>query len=157
MLRQTGLRQTAIICALAAACLLVKPAAADTPPAYSLMSVKIAVADFKKSTDFYVKYFGMKEGALYNPAEKALDWRGSGQGSNIIMVHDETGHIKLTPGSALLMFRVPDARKIAGELTAAGYKGVGPVQEIKEYSTVVIMAEDPDGNQIEMMQIGPAK
>ena len=150
-------RWTTLLGLFAAACLLTKLAAADTPPPYGLMSVKIAVADFKRSTDFYSKYFGMKEGALYNPAEKALDWPGPGQGSNIIMVHDETGHIKLTPGTALLMFRVPDARKIAQGLTAAGYKGVGPVQEIKEYDTVVIMAEDPDGNQIEMMQIGPAK
>ena len=133
------------------------PALADpAPPAYSLMSVKISVSDFRRSTDFYARYFGMKEGAQYNPAEKALDWPGPGQGSTIIMVHDEAGKLK-GPASSWLMFRVPDAKRIAAELTAAGYKDVEPAQEIKEYDTVVVMARDPDGNQIEMMQVGPAK
>jgi predicted enzyme related to lactoylglutathione lyase len=133
------------------------PAVGDpAPAAYSLMSVKISVSDFRRSTDFYAKYFGMKEGAQYNPAEKALDWPGPGQGSTIIMVHDQTGKLK-GPASSWLMFRVPDAKKIAAELTAAGYKGVEPAQEIKAYDTVVVMARDPDGNQIEMMQIGAAR
>ena len=48
--------------------------AADAPMS-SLMTVKIGVTDFKKSTDYYVKYLGMKEGAQYNPAEKAVDWQ----------------------------------------------------------------------------------
>jgi len=131
-------------------------AADQAPPPYALMSVKISVSDFRRSTDFFVKYFGMKEGARYNPAEQALDWAGPGQGSTIIMVHDEAGKLK-GPDSSWLMFRVPDARKIAKALTEAGFKGVEPAQEMKGYDTVVVMARDPDGNQIEMLQVGPAK
>ena len=86
---------------------------AEPAPPFSLMSVKIAVADFRKSTDFYVKYFGMTEGARYNHAEQGLDWPGPGQGSTIVLVHDDSGQIRLARGTALLMFRVPDARKIA--------------------------------------------
>lgn len=143
--------------AVALAVALSGPALADpAPPAYSLMSMKISVSDFARSTAFYSKYFGMKEGALYNPAEKALDWPEPGQGSNIIMVHDETGKLK-GPASSWLMFRVPDAKKIAAELTAAGFKGVEPAQEMPQYKTVIVMARDPDGNQIEMMQIGGVK
>ena len=141
---------------LGMAIVLASTAAADpAPPAYSLMSVKISVSDFAKSTAFYTKYFGMKEGALYNPAEKALDWPGPGMGSTIIMVHDETGKLK-GPPTSWLMFRVPDAKKIAAELTAAGIKGVEPAMEMKEYKTVIVMARDPDGNTIEMMQVGGA-
>jgi catechol 2,3-dioxygenase-like lactoylglutathione lyase family enzyme len=143
--------------AVAVGAALSGPALADpAPPAYSLMSMKISVSDFARSTAFYTKYFGMKEGALYNPAEKALDWAEPGQGSNIIMVHDETGKLK-GPPTSWLMFRVPDARKIAAELTAAGFTGVEPVQEMPQYKTVIVMARDPDGNQIEIMQIGGTK
>jgi predicted enzyme related to lactoylglutathione lyase len=143
--------------AVALAAALSGPALADpAPPAYSLMSMKISVSDFARSTAFYTKYFGMKEGALYNPAEKALDWPEPGQGSNIIMVHDETGKLK-GPPTSWLMFKVPDAKKIAAELTEAGFKGVEPPQETPQYKTVIVMARDPDGNTIEMMQIGGAK
>jgi len=132
-------------------------ARAAEPAAASMMSVKIGVADFRKSTDFYVKYFGMKEGAKYNPAEQAVDWPGPGQGSNLILVNDPTGHIKLTPGTAWLMFKVPDAKKTAKAMIDAGFKGVEPPTEMKQYQTIVIMAHDPDGNQIEMLQVGPAQ
>lgn len=133
------------------------PAKAEqAKPSISMMSVKIAVADFAKSTDFYVNYFGMKAGARYNEAEQGLDWP-SGQGTNLVLVHDPSGHMKLTPGTAWLMFKVPDAKKIAKQLTDAGFAGVEKPIEIAEYQTTVIMARDPDGNQIEMLQVGPAQ
>jgi predicted enzyme related to lactoylglutathione lyase len=72
-----------------------------------------------------------------------------------VLVHDDSVQIRLSRGTALLMFRVPDARKIAAALTQAGFKGVAAPIDLPEYHTTVIMAEDPDGNQIEMMQIGP--
>ena len=143
-----------------AACLAGPASAADSMPATAattMMSVKIAVADFAKSTDFYTKYFGMKKGALYNPAEQSLDWPDGRQDTNLILVHDPSGHLKLTPGTAWLMFKVPDAKKIAKALTDAGFPGVEKPTELPQYQTVVIMARDPDGNQIEMLQVGPAK
>jgi catechol 2,3-dioxygenase-like lactoylglutathione lyase family enzyme len=130
---------------------------ADAPPAL-LMSVKIGVSDFKKSTDFYVKYFGMKEGQHYNPAEKGLDWPTAGQGSNVVLVHDPSGKIiKLDPGGGWLMLKVGDAKKIAKQMTDDGIKGVGAPIEIAQYQTVVVTAHDPDGNTVEMLQVGPAK
>lgn len=122
----------------------------------AMMSVKIGVADFARSTDFYTKYFGMKKGALYNPAEQALDWADGSQGANLILVHDPSGKLKLTPGAAWLMFKVPDAKKIAKSLTDAGFQGVEKPVEMPQYQTTVIMVRDPDGNQIEMLQVGPA-
>ena len=131
--------------------------AADAP-AVSLMSVKIGVSDFKKSTDFYVKYFGMKQGMKYNEAEQGLDWPTAGQGSNVILVHDPSGKIiKLDPGGGWLMLKVGDAKKIAKEMTDDGIKGVGAPIEIAQYQTVVVTAHDPDGNTVEMLQVGPAK
>jgi catechol 2,3-dioxygenase-like lactoylglutathione lyase family enzyme len=133
--------------------------AADAPvPQASIMSVKIAVADFQKSTDFYVRYFGMKQGARYNEAEQGVDWPAPGEGSNLILVHDPSGKLKLTPGTAWIMFKVPDARKTAKALTDAGFAGVStPVElDFNAHRTVVVMARDPDGNQIEMLQVGGA-
>ncbi len=129
--------------------------AADAPMA-SLMTVKIGVTDFQKSTDFYVKFLGMKAGAKYNPAEKAVDWPTPGQGSNLILVNDPTGKIKLAPGGGWLLFKVPDARKIGKAMAEAGFKVDEPV-EMKDYHTVVVNAYDPDGNDVEMLQIGPAR
>lgn len=130
--------------------------AADAPVS-SLMTVKIGVTDFKKSTDFYVKFLGMKEGAQYNPAEKAVDWPTPGQGSNIILVHDPEGKIaKLAPGGGWLLFHVPDAKKIGKAIADAGFK-VEPVVEIKEMHSTVVTARDPDGNVVELLQIGPAQ
>lgn len=129
--------------------------AADAPMA-SLMTVKIGVKDFQKSTDFYVKFLGMKAGAQYNPAEKALDWGTPGQGSNIILVNDPTGKIKLAVGGGWLLFKVPDARKIGKAMAAAGFK-VDDAVEMKEMHSVVVNAFDPDGNDVELLQIGPAQ
>jgi catechol 2,3-dioxygenase-like lactoylglutathione lyase family enzyme len=129
--------------------------AADAPMS-SLMSVKIGVTDFQKSTDFYVKFLGMKAGAQYNPAEKAVDWPRPGQGSNLILVSDLTGKIKLAPGGGWLLFKVPDARKIGKAIAAAGYK-VDEAIEMKEMHSTVVTAWDPDGNTVELLQIGPAQ
>jgi catechol 2,3-dioxygenase-like lactoylglutathione lyase family enzyme len=129
--------------------------AADSP-ASSLMTVKIGVKDFQKSTDFYVKFLGMKAGAQYNLAEKALDWGTPGQGSNIILVCDPTGKIKLAPGGGWLLFKVPDAKKIGKAIAAAGFKVDDPV-EMKEMRSTVVNAYDPDGNDVELLQIGPAQ
>jgi predicted enzyme related to lactoylglutathione lyase len=150
--------RTLIGTALAVAGLAGAARAADQAPASaSLMSVKIGVSDFRKATDFYVKYFGMKEGAKYNPAEQAVDWPSPAQGANLILVNDPSGHIKLTPGTAWLMFKVPDAKKTAKAMVDAGFKGVEAPIEMKQFQTIVIMARDPDGNQIEMLQVGPAQ
>ena len=131
--------------------------AADTP-AVSMMSVKVGVTDFQKSTDFYVKYFGMKQGMKFNAAEQGLDWPTPGQGSNLILVNDPTGKtIKLAPGGGWIMLKVPDAKKIAKAMTDAGVKGVDAPIEMAQYQTVVVTAHDPVGNTVEMLQIGPAK
>jgi catechol 2,3-dioxygenase-like lactoylglutathione lyase family enzyme len=130
-------------------------ARADAPIS-SLMTVKIGVTDFKKATNFYVKFLGMKEGAQYNPAEKAVDWQTPGHGCNIILVHDPEGKLKLTPGEAWLLFKVPDAKKIGKAIAAGGFKVDEPV-EIKAMNSTVVTAYDPDGNVVELLQVGPAQ
>jgi predicted enzyme related to lactoylglutathione lyase len=132
--------------------------AADSPGAgggITMLSVKIAVADFAKATAFYTKYFGMKQGTLYNPAEQGLDWANGSHGTNLILVHDPSGKIQLTPGTTWIMLKVPDAKKIAKAMTDDGVAGVEAPIEMAQYHTVIVMARDLDGNRIEMLQVGP--
>jgi catechol 2,3-dioxygenase-like lactoylglutathione lyase family enzyme len=131
--------------------------AADAPLLASMMSVKLGVTDFQKSTDFYVKYFGMKAGAKYNEAEQGVDWPTGTQGSNLVLVHDPSGKLKLTPGEGWIMIKVPDAKKTAKAMIDAGVKGVEAPVEIAAYHTIVVNAHDPDGNMVEMLQVGPAQ
>ena len=60
-----------------------------------MYGIKIAVKDYQNSIDFYT-LLGMKMGPRHNPAEWELHEWSATQGSNIIMVHDESGH----PGRA---------------------------------------------------------
>src|SRR4029453_18855923 len=80
-----------------------------------MYGIKIAVKDYQKAIDFY-SLLGMKMGPKHNPAEWELQWTGPGQGSNIIMVHDESGRMKLAPGGAFMMISGPDVRATAARL-----------------------------------------
>jgi predicted lactoylglutathione lyase len=122
--------------------------AADAWTGYSMIGIKIAVKDFQKAIDFYTK-LGMKEGPRHNPAEQELRWNDASQGSIIILVHDETGRINLTAGSASLMMQVPDVAATAKKLKDSGYPDIGQPRDMKMYT--VLMIKDPDGNQIEML------
>jgi catechol 2,3-dioxygenase-like lactoylglutathione lyase family enzyme len=157
MLRGTVMIRLMMVGAIALMAISRQAMAADAPPALaSMMSVKIGVTDFQKSTDFYVKYFGMKAGAKYNEAEQGVDWPTGAQGSNLILVHDPSGKLKLTPGEGWIMFKVPDAKKTAKAMIDAGIKGVETPIEMAAYHTIVVNARDPDGNVVEMLQVGPA-
>jgi catechol 2,3-dioxygenase-like lactoylglutathione lyase family enzyme len=140
---------TGIIGALIIAAALPSFAAQDPGP--RLGAVRIAVNDFKKSTDFYVK-LGMKAGDIYNAAERQLKWDSPTQGSGITLFHDETGKMsKLVPGTASLSFVVPDIKATAQSLRDAGYPDIG---EPKDYKTaMLLMVKDPDGNHIELVQL----
>lgn len=127
------------------------PAFAVQDPGPRLGAVRIAVKDFKKATDFYIK-LGMKAGDIYSPSERQLKWDNAAQGSGITLFHDETGRMsKLVPGTASLSFVVPDIRATAQSLRDAGYPDIG---EPKNYKTaLLLMVKDPDGNQIELVQL----
>jgi catechol 2,3-dioxygenase-like lactoylglutathione lyase family enzyme len=122
--------------------------AADAWSGYGMIGIKIAVKDYQKSIDFYSR-LGMKEGPLHNPAEKELNWGAGVKGPMIILVHDETGRIKLPPGNAALMMQVPDVAATARALRDAGFADIGTPRETKTYA--VLMLKDPDGNSIEML------
>jgi catechol 2,3-dioxygenase-like lactoylglutathione lyase family enzyme len=141
-----------IIGALALAAVSPAFAAGEDDPGPRLGAVRIAVSDYKKATDFYVR-LGMKAGDIYTPAERGLKWDTATQGSGITLFHDETGKSKLVPGTNSLSFVVPDIKATAKSLRDGGYPDIG---EPKNYKTaMLLMVKDPDGNQIELVQVIP--
>jgi predicted lactoylglutathione lyase len=113
---------------------------------YGMIGSKIEVKDFDKSIAFYTK-LGMKIGPKHNAAEQELNYGSTGP--KLILVHDETGRIKLAGGKASLMMQVADVAETASQLKAAGYPNIGEPRSNKMYS--VLMIKDPDGNDIEML------
>lgn len=127
------------------------PAAMAQPFSGGMYGIKIAVKDYQKTIDFYT-LLGMKMGPKHNPAEWELQWNGPSQGSNIIMVHDESGRSKLAPGGAFMMISVPDVKATAGKLKSAGFPDIGEPRVTPR--ATILMIKDPDGNQIELLGPG---
>ena len=126
---------------------LAQPAAAQDV-GYAIIGVKIGVADYQKPIDFYA-LLGMKLGPKHNAAEWELDAVDPAQKLRLIMVHDETGRMKLAPGGAFLMISVPNVTAVAAKLKAAGHAGIGDPRAAGNYA--ILMVRDPDGNQLEIL------
>jgi predicted enzyme related to lactoylglutathione lyase len=127
------------------------PAAMAQQVNNGMYGIKIAVKDFQKTIDFY-SVLGMKMGPKHNAAEWELKWDNPSQGSNIIMVHDESGRMKMSPGGAYMMMSVPDVKATVGKLKGAGYAGIG--EPTVTPRATILMLKDPDGNQIELLGPG---
>ena len=125
-----------------------QPVIAAEGSGFGMYGIKIGVKDFQKAIDFYT-LLGMKMGPKHNAAEWQLSWDNPSQGSNIILVHDDTGRMKLAPGGSFLMMQVPDVKAVAGKLKSSGYPGVG--EPMVTPRSTMLMLKDPDGNQIEML------
>lgn len=127
-------------------------ASAQDAGAASLAGVKIAVADFDRTTAFYAA-LGMRAGTRYGEHERGLEWSGPAQGSRIIMVHGSgpaDGSARgIKPGGAFLMIGVPDMTATLDRLKAAGFTGFGQPKVTPRAS--ILMLRDPDGNQIELL------
>jgi catechol 2,3-dioxygenase-like lactoylglutathione lyase family enzyme len=137
-----------LVGALALAAALPSAAADAAWSGYGMIGIKIAAKDYQKSINFYTT-LGMKEGPRHNPAEQELNWGSGVKGPIIILVHDETGRIKLPAGNSSLMMQVPDVAATAKALKDSGYPDVGEPRSNKTYT--VLMLKDPDGNSIEML------
>lgn len=123
------------------------PAAAQQAPT-GLHGIKIAVADYAKTTQFYT-ILGMTAGTKYNPTEWELRWVGPANGSTIIMVHDESGRIPAARGGTSLMISVADVPATVARLKAAGFAVAGEPRTTPR--ATIMMLKDPDGNSIELL------
>ena len=59
------------------------------------------------------------------------------------------------PRIGRLILNVPDLKALAARFEAAGYPLKHPIAEQPKYHILVGLIEDPDGNQLELVQRGP--
>lgn len=151
----TGMLMRGIL--LSASACLAAPAAAqstDSMPAQQervlgLYAVKIVVADFQRSIDFY-SVLGLSAGRKVNAAEWRLDWQGRRQGSDVIMLlADQSARL----GGSYLMFSVESVAQTVAALQKAGASEIGAPHDLGR--AVILLLKDPDGNTIEL--VGPSE
>ena len=120
-----------------------------------LSSVKLGVGDFKRSIAFYTKYIGMSVGPQYIPAEQQLYWKESPRSPGIVLVHDDTGKLKLAPGGGWVVIQVPSIEKAAADFRAGGIQDFDKFSQpvSATVSVQVILVKDPDGNQLELLEL----
>lgn len=137
---------------LAAAGAVAQPAPSAAPaPASSLAGIKIAVADFQRSIDFYTK-LGLVLDRKPNDHEWSLKWPGSAGGPFIYMVRDLPSAQHRPPvGGGFVMISVTDMTATVARLKDAGYPDIGEPRRGPRASLLFI--KDPDGNTVEL--IGP--
>jgi catechol 2,3-dioxygenase-like lactoylglutathione lyase family enzyme len=127
------------------------PAAAQQ--ASVLRGVKIAVQDYERTTRFYT-LLGMTAGTKFNPMEWELRWADPAQGSPIIMVHDDSGRMRVVKGGATLIISVADVSATVARLKAAGFPVSG--EPHTNARAVLMVVPDPDGNSIELVSRPPS-
>ena len=113
-------------------------------------SVKIAVSDLQRATDFYVAALGLTPGPHYSDSEWGLLWPNGDQ-PNLVLLADPDGVKGPKLGPACLVFWVPDAAKLGDRLRDAGYEGISDATFVDQYGITCVLATDPDGNTLELL------
>jgi predicted enzyme related to lactoylglutathione lyase len=152
-------------------CLVPAAAWADGAPEFRLITVKIKVADFDKTLDFYKQVLGMQE-TLRNPtpkgrkdgAELGLNFGATPEEAKankeptVVLVTDEAlmGHVPAhSPHDvAPILLAVPDIDAVAKRIADFGATVMRPKTPLPPpYGGFVFMAYDPSGNAIEFIQL----
>lgn len=147
-----------IAAAIAAACLTTAPALAQTPPATPALAddikpirisgVGLRVADLERSKKFYTEVLGLKVNAKVPAQGEAVEYllglTGDIRADTLIVIRKG----EIVPGATEfgnVVIVVPDGRKMAERVAAAGY----PPAKIVDGTNII---RDPDGYKIELYQ-----
>ena len=144
--------------ALMIAFALVSPAFAENPATPTLADdvkpirvsgLGIRVSDLERSKQFYTEVLGLKVGARVpaqgEPVEYLLGLTGKVREDTLIVIRK--GEVK--PGATefgTITLVVPNGRKMAERVVAAGYKTARPIVDGTNF------VRDPDGYMIELYQ-----
>lgn len=129
------------------------------PPAVSqvqLMMVTFVVSDLDRAAAFYAKGLGLTIGPrIERPTvtEISVAFPGGGPGINLVRqkaTEDAAGQPH-GPGRAILA--VPDVSALKTRLEGAGYSLRGPIADVPQFHVRVGHVEDPDGNDLELVQL----
>lgn len=128
------------------------------PPAVSqiaLMNVPLDVTDLDRAIAFYTKGLGLTVGPRINRPdviELPVAFPAGTAGLNLVLVKNPSDKTRpITPGRVTLA--VPDVAALGAQLEAAGYHLHGPIVEVAQFHVQVAHVLDPDGNDLELVQL----
>jgi catechol 2,3-dioxygenase-like lactoylglutathione lyase family enzyme len=112
-------------------------------------------SDVERSIDFYTKGLGMTVRGrveMGNITEVPLMFPGGG--AYLLLQHSSIASTPLPIRGSLnrIALIVPDLKALEAQLKSAGYQLKGSISEMPKYRVSVAHVEDPDGNQIELVQ-----
>jgi predicted enzyme related to lactoylglutathione lyase len=128
------------------------------PPAFSaltMMTATVPTRNLEKSLDFYIRGLGlaaMPRIEQPNVTEAPLSFPGGG--TFVMLMYPKSKDTVITPRGSLtrLVLGVPDLQALEARLKGAGYALKSPIMNLPQYKAAVSHVEDPDGNQIELIQ-----
>jgi lactoylglutathione lyase len=121
--------------------------------------VGLGVSDLRRSVDFYTRVCGMVELQTYHLSymdEVIIGFVEDGvtQGARLVLMHWTDGSPRNYQDNPVkIVFQVPDARAFADRVRAAGYEIPREPGKSSVSNNVVGFARDPDGYQIEILQV----
>jgi catechol 2,3-dioxygenase-like lactoylglutathione lyase family enzyme len=131
------------------------PSPAAPAPALSLMASVVPSSDLGRSIAFYENGLGLKAAERLdtaNATEAPLLFPGGG--SILMLVKSKTDGAPLPVRGMYnrVVLSVPDVKALAARMEAAGYPlKRAPVAQAQHH-VIVAIAEDPDGNMLELVQ-----
>lgn len=138
------------------------PDTTTSAPRVVMGALGIGVSDLAKSLDFYTRACGMKEVRQYHLAymEEVMvgfDVDGRARGPRLVLMHWTDGSPRNYHHSAVhLALQVPDAAAFAIQVRAAGYEVSKEPQPNDISGEIVGHVLDPDGYQVDFMQVTQA-
>jgi catechol 2,3-dioxygenase-like lactoylglutathione lyase family enzyme len=154
------------ILSLAALTGVIGPVAAQPPSQpeanpQQLMYVAINVKDFEKSRDFYLRVVGLKENPGSTPIgtpvqSSSLSFSGTYNDSFLMISHERDKPVIGAGALARITFKVADIQGIVERARSGGYVVQRePASAHGIVSLLVAVIEDPDGNPVELVHMGP--
>ena len=136
------------------------PVNGGRPPARAItvMSATFASTDLDRSIAFYTKGLGLTAAARMERQEVTelpLLFPGGGVSLLLMKWKGDAASPQGKPRIGRLILNVPDLEALAARLQAAGYALQKPIAEQPRYHILVGLIEDPDGNQLELVQRAP--
>jgi catechol 2,3-dioxygenase-like lactoylglutathione lyase family enzyme len=128
------------------------------PPAVTAMTVMasaVPCSDLDRSIAFYTNGLGMTLGGRLEMGavtEAPLILPGGGAYLMLIKPKDNATPLPMRSMLNRVVLAVPDVKAVEARLAASGYRLERPITEEPRYHVAVGLVQDPDGNQLELVQ-----
>jgi len=128
------------------------------PPPAKALSATFASTNLDRSIAFYTQGLGLTATGRMERKEVTevpLLFPGGGMSLLLMRWKGDAASPHGKPRIGRLILNVPDLKALAARLQAAGYPLQRPIAEQPQFHILVAVTEDPDGNQLELVQRGP--